>query len=303
MPRLTTFPTLSLAIAIIGGIGSIGCVGSATAESATAQSVDAAPTSLLSAPDRFFGRADVTIRYRELGAGEPVLLVHGYSDRVEMWAGPADSLARTHRVIVPDVRGFGKSTRFSESERYGASMADDLVALLDHLRLRRVHVIGYSMGGLLAARLAAAEPARVASATLVAGAFFEDSTDAARNISPFVDSLVAGRGLVPFMRWIVPTLDEATARSITAEVMTYNETPALIAALRSLQSLEVPWREVARSSIPMVAVVGLDDPMLARSRRIVDRWPGSRLLEVPGADHITITNTPEMLSSFRSMQR
>jgi pimeloyl-ACP methyl ester carboxylesterase len=300
MSRLTDLLSLPLALA---ALGSTACVGSATAESATPRAQEAAPATLLSSPDRFFTAGDVTLRYRELGAGQPVLLIHGYSDRVEMWAGPADSLARTHRVIVPDVRGFGRSTRFADPERYGASMVDDLLALLDHLGVERVHVIGYSMGGLLAAQLAAREPSRTASATLVAGAFYRDSADAKRVLSPYADSLATGHGLVPFMRWIVPLMEDQTLRSITADVMTYNETPALIAVLRSIPSIGVSWDDVERSTVPMAAVVGPEDPLFEHSRRIVSHWPGSRLLEARGADHITVTNTPEMLAAFRSLQK
>src|SRR6185503_5990132 len=80
---------------------------------------------LVEAPDRFYTNQGVTIRYRVIGEGEPVLLVHGYTDRVEMWAGTADSLARDFRVIVPDWRGSGLSTKFADPAQYGRQMVTD----------------------------------------------------------------------------------------------------------------------------------------------------------------------------------
>ena len=100
---------------------------------------------LLEAPDRFFTSNGVSIRYRVIGEGPPMLLLHGYTDRLEMWAGTADSLARDFRVIVPDLRGSGLSTKFGDPAQYGGKLMDDLVGLLDHLWIREVHVVGYSM--------------------------------------------------------------------------------------------------------------------------------------------------------------
>lgn len=163
-----------------------------------------------------------------------------------------------------------------------------------------MHVVGYSMGGLLATHLALREPERIASATLVAGALFRDSSEAAQMLKPYIDSLVAGRELTPFLRWIVPSLDEHSAQAFNTELMGYNDRGSLIASLKAIETLAVDWEGVGRLRVPMVAVVGLDDPVLEQSRRVVSRWPGSRLLEVPSGDHINITNLPEMLSAFRA---
>lgn len=265
------------------------------------EATKAATTTLLTSPDRFLRRSDATIRYREFGRGTPVMLIHGYSDRVEMWAGPADSIAQSHRVIVPDVRGFGKSTKFNTPDRFGRNMVDDLIALLEEREIDRVHVIGYSMGGLIATQLAIRIPDRVTSATLVAGAFFEDSAGAASTLAPFADSLSDGRGMAAFMKWIVPTLDDTLVRTVVADVMSYNDLGSLVAVLRAFGALTPNWDDLHRSRIPMVAVTGADDPFLPHSRRVVSHWPGSRLQIVAGANHINITNLPEMLAAFRSV--
>lgn len=265
------------------------------------ESTKPSTATLLSAPDRYLRRSDVTIRYRDFGRGTPVMLIHGYSDRVEMWAGPADSIARSHRVIVPDVRGFGKSTKFNTPDRFGRSMVDDLIALLDERKIDRVHVIGYSMGGVIATQLAIRIPDRIASATLVAGAFFEDSVRADSSLAPFADALQDGRGMAAFIKWIVPTLHDTVVSSVVSEVMSYNDLGSLVAVMRAFGALNPNWDDLHRTQIPMVAVTGADDPFLPHSRRVVSHWPGSRLQVVAGGNHINITNLPEMLAAFRSV--
>ncbi|HEX8831364.1 MAG TPA: alpha/beta fold hydrolase, partial [Longimicrobium sp.] len=129
-----------------------------------------APTSLAAAPDQFFQAGAARLRYREAGRGEAVIFLHGALGRLESWTtlGVGDSLAREHRVAVLDQRGFGESSRFDTPAGYGLAMADDVIRLLDHLQLRRAHLVGHSMGAVVAANVAARYPDRVVSATLIA---------------------------------------------------------------------------------------------------------------------------------------
>src|SRR5262249_5911374 len=93
-------------------------------------------------------------------------LVHGFASTKEAnWLAPGwiDTLTRAgHRAIALDDRGHGESTKLYDPARYhSAVMAEDVRALMDHLGLARVDVMGYSMGARIAAFLALAHPARV----------------------------------------------------------------------------------------------------------------------------------------------
>ncbi|HEU5467156.1 MAG TPA: alpha/beta fold hydrolase, partial [Gemmatimonadales bacterium] len=59
------------------------------------------------------------MRYRVVGAGVPVVLLHGYANSLEGWSGLGDSLARDHEVIALDLRGHGQSTKFTRQSDYG----------------------------------------------------------------------------------------------------------------------------------------------------------------------------------------
>ncbi len=107
------------------------------------------------------------LHYLDGGRGEPVLLLHGIFAEKDHWVDFARQLTRHHRVIVPDLPGFGESERH-EDQRYGyAQQVPRLQALLDALALPRLHLAGSSMGGALGAMLALAQPERVASLAFI----------------------------------------------------------------------------------------------------------------------------------------
>ena len=93
-------------------------------------------------------------------------------NRAEIWAsnGIFQDLSRDHRVIAFDLRGHGESGKPHDPARYGREMALDIIRLLDHLGIRRAHVVGYSLGAILASQLLTLHPERFLSATLIGGA-------------------------------------------------------------------------------------------------------------------------------------
>lgn len=99
--------------------------------------------------------------------GAPVVLVMGFGMSGRAWAPQVRALQRQHRVVIFDNRGIGES----ESSRvpYGfAQLADDAVALLDHLDIPSAHVVGVSMGGMVSQHIALRHPGRVRSLSLIA---------------------------------------------------------------------------------------------------------------------------------------
>ncbi len=118
-----------------------------------------------------FHHGEIEIAFLDEGAGEPVVLVHGFASTKEVnWINPGwvTTLTRAgRRVIALDNRGHGQSSKPSDPAAYhSATMADDVRALLDHLGLERADVMGYSMGARMTAFLAVNHPARVRSIIL-----------------------------------------------------------------------------------------------------------------------------------------
>src|SRR5260370_23826339 len=103
---------------------------------------------------------DVRLYYELLGEGESVLLISGLGANCRSWDPIAPDLAEHFSLIIPDNRDVGKSA----GKRKPHALTDfsaDLVELLDRLQLDRVHVIGISLGGVIAQRLAIDHPDRM----------------------------------------------------------------------------------------------------------------------------------------------
>jgi pimeloyl-ACP methyl ester carboxylesterase len=106
------------------------------------------------------------LHYERAGAGEPLLLVQGMSANHLAWGQPFSSLLeRDFEVIRFDNRGIGLSAAVTEAFSI-AEMAADTAALLDALEIERAHVLGISMGGMIAQELALAQPGKLRSLTL-----------------------------------------------------------------------------------------------------------------------------------------
>ena len=114
-----------------------------------------------------FDSDGVAINYFEQGGGTPVILVHGLGINAQanwMATGVFQRLAKHYRVIALDLRGHGLSGKPHEPEQYGPKMAEDIVRLMDHLRIEKAHVMGYSLGGFVVLKLIALHPERLLSA-------------------------------------------------------------------------------------------------------------------------------------------
>src|SRR4030095_6624533 len=121
-------------------------------------------------PDKFFDSNGVQIRYVDQGAGPPVVMLHGYTgtlDRHFIANGVFATIAKDHRAIAMDLRAHGKSGKPHDPKAYGDELAKDVIRLLDHLKIQRAHIVGYSLGAILAGRLVETHPDRLISVAFI----------------------------------------------------------------------------------------------------------------------------------------
>ncbi len=109
---------------------------------------------------------DHRVAYYDGGEGTPVVLVHGFAGNKEYWLELARELDG-HRLVIPDLQGWGRSTRRDDADYRVDAQVERFVAFLDALDLERVHLVGHSMGGHIAGLVAARHPERVTTLTLV----------------------------------------------------------------------------------------------------------------------------------------
>src|SRR5687768_4398772 len=114
-------------------------------------------------------------------------------------------LAKDYRVLAIDFRGHGKSDKPHDPKAYGKEMAEDVVRLLDHLKVRKAHVVGYSMGAVVAGRLLASHPDRLLSVTFGgAGPQFRPPRELTAVIEATAESLEQRKGITPLVVALAP---------------------------------------------------------------------------------------------------
>ena len=108
----------------------------------------------------------VNICYEIFGDGDPVLLVHGFGAKKETWIAQTEPLAKHFRVIRFDNRGAGKSDR-PDGPYTMEVFADDIAGLIDYIKIDKVHIIGWSLGGMIVQNFVLKYPKRVNKVVLI----------------------------------------------------------------------------------------------------------------------------------------
>jgi pimeloyl-ACP methyl ester carboxylesterase len=112
--------------------------------------------------------------YEVHGSGDPVVLLHGaFMTITNNWPGWIDELSKSRRVIALELQGHGRTADIERDFSY-ENLADDVAALLDHLRIPRADLIGYSMGGSVAMQCAIRHPEKVRKVVSISAAFRHD---------------------------------------------------------------------------------------------------------------------------------
>jgi pimeloyl-ACP methyl ester carboxylesterase len=239
---------------------------------------------------RFHRRDGVELAWREVGDGRPVVLLHGLMGSGTLMAshGPARAIAaRGYRVILPDLRGHGDSGRPHDPARYPPDvLADDGLALVDHLGLDDYHLAGYSLGGKVVLRLLArgARPARA-----VVGGQGLDALDAESGRTGGYRSVLAamanGDAFEP------GSAEEALAGWVT---QTGADPRAIGYLLGSF--VATPRDALRRVPTPTLVVAGDRDSRGASADELAALLPNGQLLLVPG-DHLTALAAPEFTTA------
>jgi pimeloyl-ACP methyl ester carboxylesterase len=227
-----------------------------------------------------FQHGSVEIAFLDEGEGEPVILVHGFASTKDVnWVHPgwiATLTAAGRRAIALDNRGHGASSKLYEPAAYHtATMAEDVVALMDHLELARADVMGYSMGARIAAFLASKHPSRVRSAVL--GGLGIHLVDGVGLPTSIADALEAPSPA---------TVTDPVGRTFRAFAeQTRSDLTALAACIRgSRQTLT--REEAAAIPMPVLIAVGTEDKVAGSANALMALMPNAQVLDIPRRDHM-----------------
>lgn len=206
--------------------------------------------------DQFFDSNGVRIRYVVEGKGAPVVLIHGMTLDVEsQWdeAGIRKALATNYQVIAFDLRGHGKSGKPHEASAYGVEMVEDVRRLLDHLHIKKAHVVGYSLGGTIALKFVTMYPERCLSVVIGEGAVYHERYDfsaedeAARNSAAVSDP-------AQVMPKLPPGTPADAVRRRDAWVKMPHDFRAYAAIFQSLKALKVADVKLEANRVPVLGL-------------------------------------------------
>jgi len=234
----------------------------------------AAPSVQVGQQDGFFTASDgVKIHYLLHGnAGSWVVLVHGYSDSAQrMWfnTGIAPEIAKRHRVVAIDNRNHGQS---DQPQPGGSGRAQDVVELMDHLKIDRAHIHGYSMGGGITAQLLGLIPNRFITAGFGGSGMTE--TNAA-------------------YRAAAEAMDDALPKATGTDAEGMERFRSRVAAARpagtpaAAPAAAAPPVDLTKLTIPILAVNGSFDNPYRKTHRL---WREARVFQnviLPGKTHLT----------------
>ena len=243
--------------------------------------------------DRWFDSNGTRIRYVEQGSGQPLLLIHGYTRSIETnWieSGVFQELAKSYRVIAFDLRGHGKSDKPHDPAAYGREIMLDAVRLLDHLRIQKAHIVGYSLGAVIAAKLLTTNPERFLTATLGGHAGFRnwrpELAQSAERTALELESDVPFRSLVVAMTPAdEPKRTEEEIRKRSAALAVGNDVKALAAYQRGgTRDLNATDAEVSAITVPVLAVIGSLDNVKSVTL-LKTLLPSLEVVVIDGATH------------------
>ena len=227
-----------------------------------------------------FHNGAVEIAYLDEGEGDPIVLVHGFASSKNVnWVYPtwvSDLRKDGRRVIALDNRGHGESSKLYDPAQYSIpAMADDTVALMDHLGIAHADVMGYSLGARIAAWLGLKQPARLRSAILGGiGIAMIDGGGPGENVAKALEA---------------PALEDVTdpvGRTFRAFAdQTRSDRLALAACLRGSRGL-MTREEAAAISVPVLIAVGTADEVAGSAEALGKIIPGSEVLDIPNRDHM-----------------
>ena len=221
----------------------------------------------------------IRVYYAIYGSGPPLLLLHGGLASAECWSAQIPAFAAAHEVIVMDSRGHGRSTR--DARRYSYDlMAADVVALLDHLHVRKTSIVGWSDGGIIGLDIAIHHPERV-DHLFAFGANYS------------VSGLKPGAERAPVFAAYIERAGKDYAR-LSPTPRDYEAFVAAISAMWSTQP-EFTLAELARIAAPTMIADGEYDEAIRRehTEALARAIPGARLLIMPRVSHFAHWQAPD----------
>ena len=219
---------------------------------------------------------DANLYYETFGAGSPVLVLHSGLGSLEGMSNQIRALAKSHFVVAVDSRGHGRSTGANAPLSYSL-MSNDMMKVLDHLRLDRVDVVGWSDGGVIGLDLAMRHPERVRRLVAIGANYDVDGL--------MEDALPVGYvPRMPFRYWLLAP-DPSHWPALYREVATMWRTQPHYTLV-----------ELSHITAPTLVMAGQHDIVKREhTDQLAKAIPGSRESIIAGATHSVTIDKPDIV--------
>lgn len=251
-----------------------------------------------------FDSRGVQIAYIDQGQGEPVLLLHGFGANKEVWEEAVAPRLRAagFRVIAHDARGHGASGNPATPQQYGQEDVNDVVRLLDHLAIPRVHIVGYSRGSWVASRFVVQQSLRVRSAVL-GGWGVNDPIESMplADCMANADAIEQGKPMVLVARAVtpigLPTVQPPNlSLSLSPEVRA-----ARAASWRGLcTGPRVTAAGLSAAGNPILAIVGELDGIMPSVKAMAQQIRALETVVIAGASHAAARANPAFIDAVEA---
>lgn len=238
------------------------------------------PAAMPKADESGFAKVNgIDMYYAIYGTGDPVLLIHGGLGHADIWASQVAALSRTHKVIVADSRGHGRSSRDARPFGYDL-MASDYLALLDHLKIDKTALVGWSDGGIIGLDIAMSHPERLTRLYAQAANVTTDGVD------PGVETDKT------FGAYI-----ERSGKDYARLSKTPDQYDAFVGQISQMWASQPNWskEQLARIAVPTAIVAGDHDEAIKRAHTeyMASVIPGAKLIILPNASHFAMLQAPD----------
>jgi pimeloyl-ACP methyl ester carboxylesterase len=249
--------------------------------------------------DGFVDVPGAKIRYKDSGGrGVPVIFLHAFTGSTEVWEHQIPAFTRAgYRFIAYERRGFGRTV--ADANGPASNGPDDLLALADHLKLDKFHIVGTAGGGFVAVDFAISYPQRLRSLTLLCsqgGIQDADFLATIKRITPegFANMPESFRELSPSYRASNP---EGVAR--WTEFQEHNRAPEAVRGPAQPTKNKVMLSTLEGIKLPVLIIAGDADLFAppALMRRMADRIKGAQFITIPEAGHSVWWEVPDQFNS------
>jgi pimeloyl-ACP methyl ester carboxylesterase len=251
----------------------------------------------------------MTVAYERRGTGEPVVLLHGLGSNRQAWDAVVPLLTVERDVITIDLPGFGESPDLPDGQpRDLATVVAGLGAVFTALGLERPHVVGHSLGGLIALRLGQAGLAR--SVTAVAPAGFWSQAEQWYALTVLNAARQIARLPEPITAWLSQTIlghaaltgtlymraDESTPEAVAAALRALRQAVAFQATMRAGRARDLFVGDIP--DLPVTIAWGTADRVLParQAARAAAMIPMMRMVWLPECSHVPMNDVPQLVA-------